>query len=134
MGFCGLPGSAVAGKADSRVSVMPKKGNYGKICFLVLALVFALWSFPSSAADDLRIYDRDWKLRGHVKGGRIYDQNWERKGQIKGDRVYDEDRWLKYQIRGERVYDRDGEPAGYIKDGKIYGREWERRGQIKESR
>ena len=105
-----------------------------KRVILLSILLAVLWCPPPSAAEALRVYDRDGNLRGYVKDGRVYDQNWRPQGQIKGDRVYDEEWRLRYRIEGDRIYDRNWEPKGFIKDEKVYDREWKRRGYIRGTR
>ncbi len=105
-----------------------------KRVILLSILLAVLWCPLPSAAEALRVYDRDWNLRGYVKDGRVYDQNWKPQGQITGDRVCDEDWKLRCRIEGDRIYDRNWEPEACIKDGKIYDRGWERRGHIERGR
>ena len=50
--------------------------------FLPYMAIFPLCS-PSSAAEDLRIYDENWNLKYGVEDVCIYDRNWNQKEHIR---------------------------------------------------
>jgi hypothetical protein len=91
--------------------------------FLVVVLCGFVWLtiiLGLALAEEITIYDRDWRVKGHIEDGKVYDENrnlryrvedgriydrdWKTKGRIEKGRVYDENWKLKYRIEGDRVY------------------------------
>ena len=58
-------------------------------------------------AEEVTIYDKDWRIKERIKDGTIYDKDWRIKGHIEDGRVYDRDWRLQNRIEGGKIYDRN---------------------------
>ena len=67
---------------------------------------------------DGTIYDKDWRVKGHIEDGRVYDRDWKLKERIEGDKIYDRNWNLKGRFNNDRIYDKNWNTKGYIRKGK----------------
>lgn len=40
-------------------------------------------------AEEVTIYDKDWRIKGHIEDGRVYDRDWRLQNRIEGGKIYD---------------------------------------------
>ncbi len=73
---------------------------------LLIVILFFLPSF--ALAQDLTVYDKDWKVKARIEDGKIYDRNWKVKGYIKDNRIYDRDWKPKFYLKGGEAPEREG--------------------------
>ena len=62
--------------------------------FLIVVLCGFVWLtiiLGLALAEEVMIYDKDWKVKERIQDGTIYDWDWRVKGHIQDGRVYDRD-------------------------------------------
>jgi alpha-N-acetylglucosamine transferase len=57
---------------------------------------------------DGTIYDRDWRVKGHIENGKVYDRDWNLEKRIEDGKIYDRKWNLKHRFNSERIFDRNG--------------------------
>jgi hypothetical protein len=88
--------------------------------FLTVVLCGLVWLtiiLSLALAEDITIYDKDWRVKERIQDGKIYDRDWRVKGHIEDGKIYDRNWNLKGRFDNERIYDRNWNTKGYIKKG-----------------
>jgi hypothetical protein len=60
--------------------------------FLIVVLSGFVWLtfiLGLALAEEVTIYDKDWRVKEYIQGGTIYDRNWRVKGHIEDGRVFE---------------------------------------------
>ena len=89
--------------------------------FLTLVLCFFFWLtiiLSLALAQEITIYDNDWRVKERIQDGTIYDREWKVKGHIEDGRVYDRNWKQRGLFDDQRIYDRRWSMKGYIRKGK----------------
>ena len=107
----------------------PVRNGWWVVVLILCVLALLGWG-DCRAADETRIYDEHWNLKGYVRDGTFYDRNWNVKGHIQGDKVYDPNWSLKGRIEGDRIYDKSWNLKLREDNGRIYDRNWRPKGHI----
>ena len=84
---------------------------------IILAALILCFSLSETLAQDVNIYDKDWRLKGRVRDGKIYGLDMKVEGYIKEGRIYDQNWMLKGFIEGDRIFNPNRHAQGYIKKG-----------------
>lgn len=93
--------------------------------FVRLTIVLGL-----ALAQEITIYDEDWRVKEQIQDGPNYDRDWRVKGYIEDGKVYDRNWNLEKRIEGGKIYDCDCKQRGLFDDEKTYDRDWRTRGYI----
>jgi hypothetical protein len=90
---------------------------------LSISILAAVLIIPGSIlAQEVTIYDKDWRVKERIRDGTIYDKDWRVKGHIEDGRIYDRDWKLKEWIEGDKIFDRNWNLKGRFKNDRIYDR------------
>ncbi len=97
--------------------------------FLTVALCTLFWIttiLDLGFAEEITIYDKDWRVKERIQGGTIYDWDWKVKGHIEDGRVYDRNWNLEKRIEGDKIYDWDWNLKGRFDKSRAYynDRDW----------
>lgn len=75
---------------------------------MIIASIFALLIPSIFPAESIKIYYKNWNLKGRIKGNKVCDKAWRLRYRIENNRIYDSDWKLKMHIlKGDKIYDDD---------------------------
>ena len=103
--------------------------------FLIVVLCGFVWLtiiLGMALAEEMTIYDKDWRVQERVQDGTIYDRDWRVKGYIEDGRVYDKNcvnsgdtifnSWiLKFFVAAFVRGGENGAGAGGEQRGRLFG-------------
>jgi hypothetical protein len=61
------------------------------IRILVLMLVLMSFSIPHAVAEDMDVYDDNYRLQYRIRGDKVYDRDYKQQYRIDGKKIYDQD-------------------------------------------
>ena len=112
-------------KSEFKIKFNARWLYFYTMCFLVHMLIGS-FSFIT-AAEDTKVYDKNYNVKYRVEGDRIYDKDWNLRYRIKDDKIYDKDWNLQYRIEGDKIYDRKWNLRYRKEDNNIYDKDYRRR-------
>ncbi|AEB08767.1 hypothetical protein Desac_0893 [Desulfobacca acetoxidans DSM 11109] len=74
---------------------------------ILIMLVLMSLSCPAAWAEDIDVYDDNYRLQYRIRGDKVYDRDYRQQYSIDGKKIYDRDYKLQYRVDDGKVYDRD---------------------------
>ncbi|MGD0626604.1 MAG: hypothetical protein ABSB32_18060 [Thermodesulfobacteriota bacterium] len=73
--------------------------------FLTIIILLALIAGFSlfALAQDLTIYDRNWRVKVRIQGDTIYDSSWRVKGHVEDGKIYDSNWRTRGRIESDQL-------------------------------
>jgi hypothetical protein len=71
--------------------------------FSSLVLLTVLIFLGQALAEEVTIYDKEWKVKERIQDGTIYERDWRVKGHVEDGKVYDRDCRLQNRIEDGRI-------------------------------
>lgn len=82
---------------------------------IILTALILVFSLSAALAQDVNIFDKDWKVKARIKDGKIYGPGMKVEGYIKDGRIYDQNWMPQGYVVGDRILDENRHTQGYIK-------------------
>lgn len=122
-----LPGnkasSAMAGKARRW------RQNPAQTVGVLVVLILSGLGLMSVAvpAEEMDIYDHNYRLQYRLRGDKIYDRDYRLQYRLNGDKIYDRNYRLQYRFEDGKIYDRHRRLQYRLDGDKVLDQQYRRR-------